>query len=121
MPSINLRAIALVGLISLGSTVGLAQDHLYPFPAAVTYISSGTIYINAGTAAGLAAGDTVVVVHKPAHHFTLIIAAVSSGSSSAPFAGKYGDIAVGDSILVPNPIAKPEPQESPLAADSRWG
>ncbi len=104
-------SVFLLTLLVAGFTSGRAQEQLYSFPAAVSYISSGTVYINAGTSAGLAAGDTIVVLHKPAIRLPLVIAAVSSGSSSAPYAGKLSDIAVGDSVFVYKPIVPPAPKK----------
>ena len=103
------RRIVIPALLVICATIGLAQSHLRPFPAAVTYISSGTVYINAGTSAGLVIGDTIVVLHKPSHEITLVIAAISSGSSSSPYTGALSQIAVGDSVFTLHPVEKPVP------------
>ncbi len=118
MRSFTVKLITLFAFGALGVTGSLAQERFYPFPAAVTYLSSGTVYINAGTTAGLAAGDTVIVLHKPSHRIPLVIAAISSGSSSAPYAWKIGEIAVGDSIFVLRPITKPAPEQHQATASS---
>ncbi len=108
--AMNIGILIVLGVLS--STAAVAQERLYSFPAAVTYISSGTVYMNAGTTAGLATGDTVVVLHKPSHRIPLVIAAISSGSSSAPYTGNLSDIAVGDSVFVYRPILPPVPQKA---------
>ncbi len=104
--------IALLGTVAASSTVSVAQDWVYTIPAAVSYISSGTVYINAGTSAGLAVGDTIIVVHRPAKRSSLVLGALSSSSASALFTGKLSDIAVGDSVFTLHPVNRIEPTQS---------
>jgi hypothetical protein len=97
-------------LAVIGISSGRAQDWLYPIPAAVSYVSSGTVYLNAGTGAGLRSGDTIIVVHRPGRRLTIVLNAVSSSSASALFRGKFGDIAVGDSAYTSRPLVLKEMQ-----------
>lgn len=67
--------------------------------AAVTYVSSGTFYFDAGRSRGLDVGDTVTVNRKAQRRALGVIAAVSSSSSSASVITQSDALAVGDSVV----------------------
>jgi hypothetical protein len=107
----------LAALIVLASFRALAQTE-QTIGAAVTYISSGSIYLSSGREKGLAQGDTVTFRHGAVVRGKGLIIAVSSSSSAvhllAP-AGSQGNgsIAVGDSAYVTKVVAAqvPEPPQ----------
>jgi hypothetical protein len=79
--------------------------------AAVTYISSGSTYINVGRERGLAQGDTVLLRRGASVRGRGVIIAVSSRSSAVhllvPATGQWTNaIAVGDSAFVTKGVAR---------------
>ncbi len=85
--------------------------------AAVTYISSGSIYLDGGRGKGLAQGDTVIFTRGAVARGKGFIIAVSSSSSAVHFLDASGGqgtngIAVGDSAS----ITKTLPAESLVPA-----
>ncbi len=94
---------------------------------AVSYISSGSIYLNAGREKGFAQGDTVTLVHGSQVRARGVIIAVSSSSSAVhllvPSTGQGSNsIVVGDSAYVTKVVAlqvsDPTLQAAPPARQS---
>ncbi len=77
--------------------------------ASVTYVTPGTVYIGAGSKAGLQTGDTLTVVHGVAASGQIVITAISSTSSAASLIDAAAAVAIGDSVF----ILKPAPVETP--------
>jgi len=67
--------------------------------AAVTYVATGSFYFDAGRLKGVAAGDTVTVVHKGGALASGVVTAISSSSSSAKVISQSSTIAAGDSVF----------------------
>lgn len=96
--------------------------------AAVSYISSGSIYLNAGGGKGLAQGDTVTIVHGSEVQVRSVVIAVSSSSSAVrPLVSGasqgVNSIAVGDSayvskVLTATPISAIPPGAAPAVVAS---
>ena len=112
-PSIFVARVG-VGLLALFAWAprGQAQDSTRAPAAArtdtiawtqVTYISGGSVYLEAGTKAGLREGSHALVVRRGATVAELVVAFVSSNRASCTVASGSETIAVGDSVrfLVP--------------------
>jgi hypothetical protein len=89
--------LALVLLFAAGSGRLLAQQNSGP-RGVVTFVSASGVYASRGASSGISTGDTMIVLKRPMPAIRLIVNAVSSGSSVAPFAPTAGQIRVGDSV-----------------------
>ena len=103
------RYLPLIALITFMTSQAEAQTEKV-IGAAVSFISSGTIYLDAGRGKGLAQGDTVTFRHGSLSRSRGVIIAVSSSSSAVhlldPGAGPAtSSVAVGDSAQVAKVIA----------------
>jgi len=67
--------------------------------AMVTYVATGAFYFDAGRLKGVAAGDTVTVVHKGGSLASGVVTAISSSSSSAKVLSQASTITAGDSVF----------------------
>jgi hypothetical protein len=93
--------ISIVGMLAFVVVAGASGERKERrrIAAAVTYVSSGTFYFDAGRARGLEVGDTVTVNRKAQRRALGVIAAVSSSSSSASVITQSEAIGVGDSVV----------------------
>src|SRR5512141_2120267 len=67
---------------------------------AVTYVTPGSVYFNAGSNAGLAIGDTLVASHGTNALGKVVISAISSSSSAAQVLPGASTIAIGDTVFM---------------------
>ena len=68
--------------------------------ATVSYLSTQSVYLDAGRNRSLAPGDTGVVMHRRLAAGRLVITAVSTSSSSARMLAAGDSVAVGDTVFV---------------------
>jgi len=92
------------------------EKEIKKITCAVSYVTSTTIYVDAGTKRGVATGDTLHVTRKGIEKGEVLVLAVSSSSASASILAKADSIVVGDSVWVVKEVA-PEapPVERPQA------
>lgn len=83
--------------------------------ASVSFISGGTVYLDAGRSRGLEAGDTLTVMRQSQPRGTIVITAVSSSSSSAATLSQADPFAVGDSAWIRKSVVVPEEPRSMAA------
>ena len=76
--------------------------------SSVSYISAGTVYLDAGRSRGLEVGDTLTVVRKSQPRGIVVITAVSSSSSSAATVSQTATFAIGDSAFIRKSIVVQE-------------
>jgi len=81
--------------------------------ASVSYISGGSIYIDAGRDAGYEVGDTVTVSRKRDTVCTAVIVAVSSSSSSAKVVFERLQPAIGDHASARKVVISQSSQSTP--------
>ncbi len=89
----------------------------------MSYVSSGSIYLDAGRNKGLAQGDTVDLVHRSQVRVRGAVIAVSSTSAAVqllgPGTGKGANsITVGDSAYITKPVAPQVAEAAPLLVNS---
>ncbi len=90
-----------LSLVFVGVTGAIAQPASGKrISAAVTYVTPGTVYINAGTGSGLATGDTLTVLHAATPVGRVVISAVSTTSSAATPVGAPFAATIGDTVYV---------------------
>ena len=68
--------------------------------AAVSYVTVGSVYLDAGRDRGLSVGDTLAVSHALAPRGAVVVTAVSSRSSAAQVVVQNAQIVVGDSASI---------------------
>ena len=68
--------------------------------SSISYISAGTVYLDAGRSRGLEIGDTLTVSRASRAQGVIVITAVSSSSSSAATVSQSTPFAVGDSAWI---------------------
>ena len=85
--------------------------------ASISYLSAGTVYLDAGRSRGLETGDTLTVVRQSQPLGIIVITAVSSSSASAATLSQAGPFAVGDSARIRKSILVQE--TSPCRRGSR--
>jgi len=68
--------------------------------AAVSYVTVSSVYLDAGRDRGLAVGDTLSVSHGLIPRGTVVVTAVSSGSSAAQIVVQNAQIVIGDSASI---------------------
>ncbi len=110
------RGVILTGLM-LGVALQLPaaqQGEVRRIGATVSYVAIGTVYINAGRAAGLAVGDTLTVTHRDTVRGKVTITAISTGSSAASIVNQLAQFAIGDSVIVQKVVTAEE--QAPEAA-----
>ena len=87
-------------LVIAGSAGARAQTReMRRITAAVTYVAMGSFYFDAGRLNGVAAGDTVTVVHKGGALASGVVTAISSASSAAKVLSQSFTISAGDSVF----------------------
>jgi hypothetical protein len=77
--------------------------------AAVTYISGTSVYAGAGSKAGLAQGDTLLLRRSSQQVAIAVVSAVSSSSCSAQVLSQSVPPAVGDSVFITKTVRIEEP------------
>ena len=82
--------------------------------AVVTYVSSGSIYIDAGRDRWVAVGDTLTVIRASAPRAVVVVTTISSGSSAARVLSQKDAIAIGDSAFIQKQILDETPVEMAL-------
>jgi len=92
------------GICALLGTAGIAAAQAQTretrrITAAVTYVATGNFYFDAGRLKGVAAGDTVTVMHKGGSLASGVVTAISSSSSSAKVLSQSSTITAGDSVF----------------------
>ena len=87
--------------------------------AAVTYVATGSFYFDAGRLKGVAAGDTVTVVHKGGALASGVVTAISSASSAAKVISQSSTVTAGDSVFEMKEVAL---EEENVASETtlRW-
>ena len=89
-----------------------------PRMARVTFLTTVSVYIDAGTSEGLAEGSRVDVLHGGTSVAELRVAFISSHQSSCQVVSKTATLAVGDSVRF-TPIATPGNSDSSAALAAR--
>jgi hypothetical protein len=81
----------------------------------ITYVSTGSFYMDAGRSRQVAAGDTARVQKGPGVIIVGVVGAVSSSSSVVTILSSNGAVAIGDSALVVKDIEIEEQQTSSVS------
>jgi hypothetical protein len=117
------RTIRLIGmllpLVLLAGAAGAAPPAATPSATAaarVTYITGGSIYLDAGRSRGLAPGDTVEVVREGGAVAWLRVAFVSAAKASCDTLRTASAIRVGDAARFRPRAVEAPPQEEPAGA-----
>jgi hypothetical protein len=77
---------------------GAQTTGLQKIAGAITYVTPGSVYFNAGSNVGLAIGDTLVASHGTNALGKVVISAISSSSSAAQVLPGAAAIAIGDTV-----------------------
>jgi hypothetical protein len=107
-----MTAVAVFALLSGAATAGGQTREVRRITGAVTYVATGTFYVDAGRLKGVAADDTVTVTRKSKPVGVGIVTAVSSTSSVARILSQSSPIAVGDSVKEVKEVLIEEPQSA---------
>ena len=109
------RLLTITGLIVL-LVPSLIQAKTWQGRAAVSYVTENGFYINAGSGAGIAVGDTIRIVRNDEELATGIALFVAESSTScALFSGDLSTIQVGDPVWFNQPERILDPlDESPV-------
>ena len=86
---------AAVALALCGPRMARAVD---PAEAAITYVTTSTVYVDAGTGAGLAKGDVVKVFRDGVFVTALEVTAISTKRAACRRADPTVELVVGDRI-----------------------
>ena len=84
--------------------------------SSISYLSAGTVYLDAGRTRGLETGDTLTVVRQSQPLGIIVITAVSSSSASAATLSQAGPFAVGDSAWTRKSVLVQEAPPAGVAA-----
>ncbi len=84
--------------------------------SSISYLSAGTVYLDAGRSRGLDVGDTLTVVRASQPRGIIVITAVSSSSASAATLSQAGPFAVGDSAWIRKSVPVQEATPPGVAA-----
>ncbi len=111
-----LSALMFLALPLLGQDIEVKR-----ITAAVSYITVGSVYLNAGKDRGLAVGDTLNVTRGSNTQGRVVVTAISSSSTVAQILMQAGPFAIGDSAAVVKrvPVTPPAPQTSGSMNGSR--
>jgi hypothetical protein len=90
--------LAVAAVLAGGATAGGQTREIRRITCAVTYVATGTFYMDAGRLKGVAPEDTVTVTRKSKPLALGVVTAVSSASAVARIISQTGPVAVGDSV-----------------------
>ena len=105
-------ALVLVGILAGASEAPAQTGQLRRINAAVTYVTPGTVYLNAGTVAGLQSGDTLTLVHAGTSSGRLVVNAVSSTTAAATLISTSVSAAIGDTAWVVKTVESSPPVQT---------
>ncbi len=100
-----LSALVIAGMVQLsGQTVSIKR-----ITCTVSYVTFATVYVDAGSKAGLAIGDTLTLTHVSVPFAKAAVYAVSSNSSATTLLTPAAQVAVGDSAFIVKEVAVEAP------------